>query len=111
MADSSQSVPTWCPFRLQLYFNGHNRLATALDKAGVEYQLVDNAFVAIDDFNKAQKLADGLDVRELHSLLDRYARKCCPVIKQLGVGYHWSAGAAISCQLSAIRRYVRSADG
>jgi hypothetical protein len=83
-------VPTWCPFRLQLYFNGHNRLATALDKAGVEYELVDNAFVAIDDFDKAQKLADGLDVRELHSLLDRYARKCCPVIKQLGVGYHWS---------------------
>jgi len=20
-------VPTWCPFRLQFYFNGHNRLA------------------------------------------------------------------------------------
>ena len=83
-------VPTWCPFRLQFYFNGHNRLATALDKAGLEYELVDNAFVAIDDFDKAQKLADGLDVRELHSLLDRYARKCCPVIKQLGAGYHWS---------------------
>jgi hypothetical protein len=83
-------VPTWCPFRLQFYFNGHNRLATALDKAGIDYDLVDNAFVAIADFDKAQKLANGLDVRELHNLLDRYARKCCPVIKQLGVAYHWS---------------------
>lgn len=83
-------VPTWCPFRLQFYFNGHNRLATALAKAGINYQLVDNAFVAIDDFNKAQMLADALDVRELHSLLDRYARKCCPVIKELGSSYHWS---------------------
>ena len=83
-------VPTWCPFRLQFYFNGHNRLATALDKAGIDYELTDNAFVAINDFDKAQKLADGLDVRELHSLLDRYARKCCPVIRQLAVDYHWS---------------------
>jgi hypothetical protein len=46
-------------------------LATALDKAGLEYEIVDNAFVAIDDFDKAQKLADGLDVRELHRVLDR----------------------------------------
>lgn len=83
-------VPTWCPFRLQFYFNGHNRLATALDKAGIEYELVDNAFVAMSDFGEAQKLADGLDVRELHRVLDRYARKCCPVLKQLGAGYHWS---------------------
>jgi len=83
-------VPTWCPFRLQFYFNGHNRLATALDKKGLGYKLVDNAFVEIDDFNAAQRLADGLDLRELHHLLDRYAQKCCPVIKQLGVGYHWS---------------------
>jgi hypothetical protein len=83
-------VPTWCPFRLQFYFNGHNRLASALDKAGIDYELVDNAFVALADFDKAQKLADGLDARELHAVLDRYAGKCCPVIKQLGVRYRWS---------------------
>jgi hypothetical protein len=83
-------VPTWCPFRLQFYFNGHNRLAAALKKAGVGFRLVDNAFISIDDFVKAQKLANDFDVRELHRLLDRYARKCCPAIKQLGVEYHWS---------------------
>jgi predicted transcriptional regulator len=83
-------VPTWCPFRLQFYFNGHNRLAAALDKAGVDYRLEDNAFTRIDDFNKAQKLADAFDVRELHHLLDRYARKLCPVVRKLGMTYHWS---------------------
>lgn len=83
-------VPTWCPFRLQFYFNGHNRLATALNKAGINYELVDNAFVSIDDFDRAQKLAHGLDARELHHLLDRYARKCCPVINKLDLSYHWS---------------------
>ena len=83
-------VPTWCPFRLQFYCNGHHRLASALDKKGLGYQLVDNACVDIDDFDAAQRLADGLELRELHHLLDRYAQKCCPVSKKLGLGYHGS---------------------
>lgn len=52
--------------------------------------LVDNAFVTIADFDKAQQLADGLDARELHHVLDRAARTYCPVIKSLGVDYHFS---------------------
>lgn len=84
-------VPTWCPFRLQFYFNGHNRLATALRKARVQYELIDNAFVSVADFDKAQGLADSLDVRELHRVLDQYARRFCPVARRLGIdGYHWS---------------------
>jgi hypothetical protein len=83
-------VPTWCPFRLQFYFNGHNRLATALDKASIEYEIVDNAFVAIADFKAAQCLADSLDVRELHHVLDRAACTYCPVVKGLGTEYHFS---------------------
>jgi len=83
-------VPTWCPFRLQFYFNGHNRLAAALDKAGIDYELVDNAFTAIADFDKAQQLAGRLDSRELHRMLDRYARRCCPVIRHFDATYHWS---------------------
>jgi len=83
-------VPTWCPFRLQFYYNGHNRLAAALDKKRIGYELADNAFLDIDNFEAAQKLADGLDVRELQHILDRYAGKFCPVIKKLGVSPHWS---------------------
>ena len=83
-------VPTWCPFRLQLYFNGHNRLASGLDKAGIDYEITDNAFTAIADFDKAQELADRLDSRELHRVLDRYARLCCPAAERLGERYHWS---------------------
>src|SRR3954463_7265951 len=36
-------VPTWCPFGLQVYFNGHNLLAAKLRKAGIEYRMLDNA--------------------------------------------------------------------
>ena len=45
------SVPTWCPFRLQFYFNAHNWLAKQLDKADIGYELVDNAFTYIEDYD------------------------------------------------------------
>ena len=83
-------VPTWCPFRLQIYFNGHNWLASKLDKSGIGYELMDNAFVKIDDWKKAQELADGLNVKELHESLDRFAEKYCPVFKHFGQVFHWS---------------------
>jgi hypothetical protein len=83
-------VPTWCPFRLQVYFNGHNVLAAKLRQRGIEYKLVDNAFVDIADFGKAQELSDGLDVAKLHRAMDRLADRFCPILQHFGVKYHWS---------------------
>jgi hypothetical protein len=80
----------WCPFRLQIYFNGHNQLAAKLKAAGVLFRMLDNAFTWIADLDKAQAMADDLDVSRLHAALDRFARLYCPVIEQLGVDYHWS---------------------
>jgi DNA-binding MarR family transcriptional regulator len=82
-------VPTWCPFRLQFYFNGHNWLAHQLDKAGIGYRLLDNAFVQLDDFDAAQQLADEFPIRALHRAIDRFARRYCPVARQFG-DYHWT---------------------
>lgn len=83
-------VPTWCPFRLQFYFNGHNWLANRLRKEGVDFDLLDNAFVRIADFGRAQAMANDLQVRHLHRLLDGFAKRFCPVTQSLGVFYHWS---------------------
>lgn len=83
-------VPTWCPFRLQFYFNGHNLLASELAKKGIAYELVDNAFASIADFTQAQKLADNFRVETLHKALDRFAGLYCPVLKTLDLTYHWS---------------------
>lgn len=83
-------VPTWAPFRLQFYFNGHNLLAAQLREAGIGFTLVDNAFVEIEDFGRAQELADQLEAGPLHRFLDRLARTYCPVIEQFRSGYHWS---------------------
>lgn len=82
-------VPTWLPLRLQVYFNGHNWLARRLDKAGIAYELADNAFVSCKDWKRAQVLADALDPRTLHAELDALARLCCPAAGQFPNGYHW----------------------
>jgi hypothetical protein len=83
-------VPTWCPFRLQFYCNGHSWLARKLTAAGIEFSLADNAFVRIADFERAQTLADAMCPDELHRRLDRYAKRFCPVTDVFGQAYHWS---------------------
>jgi DNA-binding MarR family transcriptional regulator len=83
-------IPTWCPFRLQIYFNGHNLLASKLKEHGIDYTMIDNAFDSIDDPSKAQELSDSFKVEELHRKLEELAWKYCPVYKELGLRYHWS---------------------
>ena len=83
-------VPTWCPFRLQFYCNGHSWLARQLTAAGVGFTLADNAFLRIDDWERAQALADALSPDHLHRILDRYAQQCCPVLDVFAQSYHWS---------------------
>ena len=77
-------VPTYCPFRLQFYFNGHNWLKAQLDRCGIACELIDNVIVACQDWTKAQQLADGFEVKALHRLLDRYAKLYCPAAPELG---------------------------
>jgi hypothetical protein len=83
-------VPTWAPFRLQFYCNGHSWLACKLTAKGIGYSMADNAFVRIDDWTRAQELAASLSPDQLHRTLDRYAAKCCPVSDTFGQSYHWS---------------------
>jgi hypothetical protein len=83
-------VPTWAPFRLQVYFNGHHWLARRLQSAGIGYEMADNAFLWIEAPERAQALADALDPRSLHRRLDRWAKRFCPVLRHFRAGYHWS---------------------
>jgi hypothetical protein len=83
-------VPTWCPFQLQVYFNGHNLLANELTKQGIAFTMLDNAFDFIADFKKAQEISDSLDVKKLLKKLEWFSGLYCPVYKEFGQAYHWS---------------------
>jgi len=83
-------VPTWAPFGLQFYCNGHGALALALQREGIEFVQADNAFLRIDDMARAQALANSLSPDKLHERLERYARWLCPVHDAFAQTYHWS---------------------
>ena len=83
-------VPTWCPFRLQVYCNGHSILARRLTKAGIGYTAVENAFFAIDDMAQANQYAAQLTGEHLHRVLDRLANNYCAVVETLSKRYRWS---------------------
>lgn len=83
-------VPTWAPFRLLFYCNGHNWLAGQLKNQGIGFTQLDNTFNQIEDWSKAQIIADSFPVQSLHRALDRFAKAYCPVSRHFSTTYHWS---------------------
>jgi hypothetical protein len=51
-------LQTWFPFNVHVVLNGREWLARELDRAKIGYLRRDNCFVDIEDFARAQKLAD-----------------------------------------------------
>jgi hypothetical protein len=83
-------VPTWAPFRLQFYCNGHNWLARQMTLQNISFRQSDNTFLQIDDIKRAQELSDAFPVERLHRLLDDLAARYCPAISHFPESYHWS---------------------
>jgi hypothetical protein len=74
--------------------SGHNWLARQLDRSKIGYTPLDNAFTRIEDFFAAQALADSWDPSFLHRKLDEFARRYCPILRQIEESYHWSLDEA-----------------
>lgn len=100
-------VPTWAPFRVQFYFNGHNWLARKLAQDNIEVRLIDNAMVEVGDWARAQQLADQMDPAELHQKLDEVVNRYVPILEEIQQRYHWSL-EAVECATDIVFR--RQAD-
>lgn len=84
-------IPTWAPFGLQFYCNGHSALACALRREGIDFVQEDNAFLRIDNLERAQTLANTFGPDALHKRLTHYANWLCPVAEVFGQSdWHWS---------------------
>jgi hypothetical protein len=104
-------VPPWAPFRLQFYCNLHNWLGRQLDQLGIQNRLLDNAFIQIGDWSKAQQISDSFDVTVLHRQLDEWVDQYCPMLRQLEENYHWSLGHGRVCYrrgVSSATRFARA---
>src|SRR6266581_9646251 len=51
-------LQSWFPFQRQIYLNGHEWLARKLDRRGVKYLKLDNAFLGLCVVERAQQISD-----------------------------------------------------
>lgn len=87
-------IQSWFPFDIQVYVNGHEYIMRQLDKRGIKYRNHENALIAVDDLDVAQRLATRFASLDWCKHLDQLARlinPMLPVIEQAGFGsYYWS---------------------
>lgn len=93
-------VQTWFPMRMQVCVNGHHWLANKMTAHGIGYTQCDNAFVWIEDTERAQRFADRLASIDWPRVLNDYARRINPHMgKLLGrMDYYWVTS---QCELAS----------
>ena len=86
-------IQTWFPYNVQIYFNGREYLSKLLDKNNINYEMYNNSFSYIEDFEKAQNLADGILNKKISSSFDgivEQVNNLLPNIKEkLNQSYYW----------------------
>lgn len=85
-------VQTMFPFTVQVYVNGHEWLARQMLQQRLGFVQADNAFLAIDDFPRAQELADQFSKLDWVGILDRFVQRVNPLLQQAWLGqrsYQW----------------------
>jgi hypothetical protein len=71
-------LQTWFPFPTHVVLNGREWLARQLDQAGLAYQRRDHCFTWVEDFARAQQLADLQPRIEWQAELDRVLQFVLP---------------------------------
>ena len=86
-------LQTWFPYNVQIYINGREYCSKIFNKNNIQYEMYNNSFSSIDDFEKAQALADNILNQKLSASFDGLANKInnlLPNIKEtLNHSYYW----------------------
>lgn len=84
-------IPTWFPFTIQIYLNGHDWLAGKLDRHGIEYHKLENAFLWIDNPKRAQRFSEKLAKKNWPRILGALAQRFNPLLGDLlqPMAYYW----------------------
>ena len=80
-------IQTWFLMQIQVYVNGHDWLERKLTANRITFIKHDNVFLGVDDWKRAQKLADQFTCLNWPQILERYARYVNPLLKGLLRGY------------------------
>lgn len=86
-------IQTWFPYNVQIYINGREYLSKLFDKNDIKYEMYNNSFSYIENFEKAQKLADGILNQKISDSFDGLIEKInihLPKIKEIfSHSYYW----------------------
>ena len=86
-------LQTWFPYTMQVYVNGHDWLARQMTHWGLGFVQHDNAFVELENPQRAQALADQFAKLSWVKQLSTWARKINPLLKGRswlsGMSYYW----------------------
>lgn len=84
-------VPTWFPFTIQIYINGHEWLTHQLDRHHIAYKKIENAFVWIGDPERAQRFSDKFVKKNWPGTLQAIAKRFNPLLADLlkSMKYYW----------------------
>ena len=86
-------IQTWFPYNVQIYINGREYLSKLLDKNNIKYEMYNNSFSYIEDFSKAQNLADNILNQKISDSFDGLIKKInvhLPKIERIfSHSYYW----------------------
>lgn len=86
-------IQTWFPYNVQIYINGREYLSKLLDKNNIKYEMYNNSFSYIEDFEKAQEFADSILNKKISDSFDGIVEQInnlLPNIKEkLNQSYYW----------------------
>jgi hypothetical protein len=84
-------LQTWLPFTVQVYVNGHEWLAQQMVQKKLGFVQQHNAFTQLDDPAQAQRISDHFATLDWSKILDRWANRVNPLLRELLRGYslHW----------------------
>jgi hypothetical protein len=84
-------LQSWMPFPLQIYINGHSWLARKMERHGIGYHRIDNAFTGIEDLPRAQRFASRLAQKNWPRVLESFARRVNPLLTTVfsGDSHYW----------------------
>ena len=84
-------IQTWFPMQIQVYLNGHEWLARKLSANQVRYTKHDNVFLWIEDMAKAQTFADRFVNLNWPTILEKYAKRVNPQMRDIlhDRPYYW----------------------
>ena len=86
-------IQTWFPYNVQIYINGREYLSKILDKNNIKYEMYNNSFSYIENFERAQKLADGILDKKISDSFDGMIKKInnlLPNIEKIfSHSYYW----------------------